>query len=297
LTLAVPAETSGETQVRVGFVGLGNMGEGMAWNLATKGFDVTVRDVRPEVVARLHDAGAASAGTNREIGRRSDVVFVAVFDDKQVLDVCLGGEGDTGVIDGLGDGGVLVVHSTISPGTHRLLAERAEDRGVTVLDAAMTGGGDVAAREGSLTFFVGGDAATMARILPAMEAMAQHVFHVGTLGTGAVAKIISNFLAVANVALVREASRLATAVGLDEQKVLSMIQAGGVGSSWVSNNWARIRTQEENYTTGRSGMVAMASKDMHLAAEVSAEVGTSMPILQFLLDNVIPDLDATGLTG
>jgi len=67
--------------VRVGFVGLGNMGEGMAWNLATKGFDVTVRDVRPEVVARLHDAGAASAGTNREIGRRSDVVFVAVFDD------------------------------------------------------------------------------------------------------------------------------------------------------------------------------------------------------------------------
>jgi len=214
-----------------------------------------------------------------------------------VIEVCLGDGDDAGVLAGLPQGGVIAVHSTVSPTTHQLLAEKAEPRGVTIIDAAMTGGGNAAAREGRLTFFVGGDAEAVERVRPALDAMAQNVFHVGELGSGVTTKIISNFLAVSNLTLVREAIRLAKAVGIEEDRVLEMIGAGGVGSSFVSNNWALLRRQEEGHTTGKAGMVAMASKDMHLALELSDETGTPMPVLQFILNNVIPDLDATGLTG
>ena len=83
--------------------------------------------------------------------------------------------------------------------------------------------------------------------------MARTVFHVGPLGAGVSAKIISNFLGMSNVALVREALRMAAGAGIGEKEILRIIQDGGVGSSWVSNNWQLIRTQEENYTTGKGG--------------------------------------------
>jgi 3-hydroxyisobutyrate dehydrogenase-like beta-hydroxyacid dehydrogenase len=282
---------------RYGFIGLGNMGEGMATNLARKRFPLTVRDVRADVVARLESEGATSVGSNREVGAASHVVFVAVFDDQQVLDVCLGNADDPGVIAALPAGGVVVIHSTVSPSTLRHLSDRGAERGVTVMDAAMTGGGDVAARAGALTFFVGGDSETLERIRAALDAMAKNVFHVGKVGSGVVAKIISNFLGISNVALVREATRLARSMEIDEGTILAMIEAGGVGSSWVSNNWQRIRAQEQSYTTGKSGFVAMASKDLHLANELASESGTEMRVLGFIVENVVPALEVTGLTG
>jgi 3-hydroxyisobutyrate dehydrogenase-like beta-hydroxyacid dehydrogenase len=283
--------------MRAGFVGLGDMGLGMAQNLVRQGFEVTVRDVRPEAVSRLVAVGASSAPTCHDVGQRSEAAFVAVFDEKQVRDVCLGTDDDPGVIAGLPEGGVVVVHSTVSPTVHRALAEQGASRGIEVLDAAMTGGGGVAAQEGKLTFFVGGDAAVVERVRPALDAMAQNVFHVGQLGSGAVVKIINNFLAVSNLVLVREATRLARTMGIEGENLLAMISAGGVGSSWISNNWDRIRDQEEQYTTGKQGMVAMASKDMGLALELSSETSTPMPALRYLVDHIVPELNVTGLTG
>jgi 3-hydroxyisobutyrate dehydrogenase len=161
----------------------------------------------------------------------------------------------------------------------------------------MTGGGEVAAREGKLTFFVGGDAAVFERCKPAFEPMTQHLFHVGALGAGAAAKIMSNFLAISNTIVVREALRLARGFGIPEEKILEIVNTGGVGSSWVSNNWQRIRTQEANYTTGKAGMVAMASKDLHLAQELAEETRTPMPVLSFLIEKALPDLSANSLTS
>jgi 3-hydroxyisobutyrate dehydrogenase-like beta-hydroxyacid dehydrogenase len=283
--------------LKLGFIGLGNMGEGMAHNLARAGFPLTVRDLRPEPIARLASAGAVSADSNFEVGRSSDVVSIAVFSEDQVRQTCLPHGGDAGLIAGLSAGGIIAIHSTVPASLSRDLTILAAPRGIHILDAPMTGGGEVAAREGKLTFFVGGDAAAFERCKPAFEAMTSNLFHVGSLGAGAAAKIMSNFLAISNTIVVREALRLARGFGIPEQKLLEIVNSGGVGSSWVSNNWQRICEQEAHYTTGKAGMVAMASKDLHLAQVLARETQTSMPVLSFLIEQALPDLNANSLTS
>jgi 3-hydroxyisobutyrate dehydrogenase len=282
---------------RVGFVGLGNMGEGMALNLRKAGFPLTVRDVRPEPVERLVAAGAETTASDYDLGARSDVVCVALFDEEQIRQVCLAHGEDAGLIAGMRSGGAIIVHSTVSPALIRELAGTASEQGLTLFDAAMTGGGDVAARAGALTFMVGGDAAAVERWRPVLEAMSQHIFHVGPLGAGVGAKILNNFFGASHVILTREALRLAPALGIGDERLLEIVNAGGVGSSWVTRNWGAIRTQEENYTTGKLGMVAMASKDLRLADKLAHETRTPAPTLAFIVEHVVPELGAAGLTG
>jgi 3-hydroxyisobutyrate dehydrogenase-like beta-hydroxyacid dehydrogenase len=283
--------------LKVGFIGLGNMGEGMAYNLSRAGFPLTVRDLRAEPLARLKQAGAAIAGSNFDVGRASELVCIAVFSEDQVRQTCLPQREDEGLIAGLPPGGVIAIHSTVPASLSRELTQHAAPRGIQVLDAPMTGGGEVAAREGKLTFFVGGDIAAFERCKPAFNAMTQNLFHVGALGAGAAAKIMSNFLAISNTIVVREALRLARGFGIPEEQLLEIVNTGGVGSSWVSNNWRRIQAQEANYTTGKAGMVAMASKDLHLAQTLAEETHTSMPVLAFLVEYALPDLNANSLTA
>lgn len=282
--------------VRVGFMGLGNMGEGMASNLAKADFPLTVLDIRPEPVGRLVAMGAAAAADTHDLGTRSDIVCLALFDEAQVREACSPRSGARGLLDGMKSGGIVVVHSTVPPQLTQELARLAEARGIAVLDAPMTGGGDTAARAGKLTFFVGGDAATLERALEVLCAMSQNQFHVGDVGAGSTTKVLSNFLAISNTLVVREAMRLARAAGIDEAKCLSVINAGAVGSSWVSNNWYRIREQGESYTTGQTGMITMASKDLHLARDLARELGTPMPTLDQLIDHSLPELRDHGLT-
>lgn len=283
-------------ELNVGFIGLGNMGEGMAANLAKAGFSLVVRDIRPEPVQRLVALGASVAESNYDLATRSTLVCIALFDDAQVRAACLPHGDDQGLFAGLSPGSIVAVHSTVPPRLTQHLAELAAERGIALLDVPMTGGGDAAAQAGKLTFFVGGDAAVLETARPALAAMSQNLFHVGGVGAGSTTKILSNFMAISNVLLVREALRLARAAGIDEERWLSVINAGGVGSSWVSNNWARIREQEDNYTTGSAGMVAMSSKDLHLAQELARELGTPMPTLDHLVNHALPELGSHGLT-
>ena len=284
-------------KLRAGFVGLGNMGEGMAFNLLRAGFPLTVRDVRPEPLERLGAAGAQVVHSNFELGRSCDIVCLAVFDADQVRQVCLASCADAGLLAGLSAGAVICIHSTVPVSLSRELAELAGSRGIQVLDAPMTGGGEVAAREGKLTFFVGGEGTAFERCKPVFAAMTHKLFHVGPLGCGAAAKIMSNFLAISNTITVREALRLARDFGIAEERLLDIVNQGGVGSSWVSNNWQRIREQEAHYTTGKAGMVAMASKDMRLALALAEATHTAMPVLSYLVETALPELAANSLTA
>jgi 3-hydroxyisobutyrate dehydrogenase len=220
-----------------------------------------------------------------------------VFSEQQVRGVLAGTGADPGVLAGAAPGTVVAVHSTISPALIKELAAAASERAIALIDVAMTGGGDVAAAEGNLTFMVGGPDEALAKARPALDAMARTIFHVGPLGAGVSAKIISNYLGTSNVALVREALRMAAGAGIDEKEILRIVQDGGVGSSWVSNNWQRIRTQEENYTTGKQGMVDMWSKDLKLAQALAAANDVNAPIVNFIVSDVVPELGANGLTG
>jgi 3-hydroxyisobutyrate dehydrogenase-like beta-hydroxyacid dehydrogenase len=281
---------------KVGFVGLGNMGEGMALNLARAGFQLTVRDLRPEPVARLIAAGAAAASSNFLLGQACEIVSIAVFDEAQVRSTCLPVGEDLGLLAGLPAESIVCIHSTIPTSLSRELAEIAAPRGIHILDVPMTGGGEVAAREGALTFFAGGEASAFERCRPVLQAMARNAFHMGALGAGAAAKIMSNFLAISNTIVVREGLRLGRGFGIAEERLLEIVNSGGVGASWVSNNWQRIREQESHYTTGKAGMVAMASKDLYLAQVLARETNTRMPVLDFLIREALPDLKDNSLT-
>jgi 3-hydroxyisobutyrate dehydrogenase-like beta-hydroxyacid dehydrogenase len=284
--------------MRTAFIGLGNMGLGMAHNLVKAGIATAVFDVRDEAVKSVVSAGATAASSCADAAARAEVVCVAVFSEQQVRDVVTGTDADPGVLAGAAPGTIIAVHSTVSPALVKELAAAAGERRVFLIDVAMTGGGgDVAAAEGNLTFMVGGPAEALAKAGPVLDAMARTVFHVGPAGAGVSAKIISNYLGTSNVALVREALRMAAGAGIKEQDILRIVQDGGVGSSWVSNNWQRIRTQEENYTTGKEGMVEMWAKDLRLAQDLAAVNHITAPIVDFIVANVLPEVGENGLTG
>ncbi|BBG02560.1 MULTISPECIES: NAD(P)-dependent oxidoreductase [Pseudonocardia] len=282
--------------MRVAFVGLGNMGRGMATNLVRAGIPTTVTDVRADVVEELVQLGATGADGAAVAAAEADVVCVAVFDEAQVREVLLGNAGAQGVVDTARPGCVVAIHSTVSPGFVREMAEVAGSRGVRLVDVAMTGGGDAAAAAGDLTFMVGGAVDAVADVRPVLQAMARDVTHLGEVSAGVSAKIISNYLAAGTVALVREALAISRAAGLGED-VLRVVEDGRVGASWVSNNWGRIRQQEIEYTTGRAGMVAMWAKDLQLARSLAAETGVAAPLAGFIVDEIVPDLGEHGLTG
>ncbi len=282
--------------LRIGFVGLGDMGKGMAANLVRNGFDVAVRDLRPEAVDELVALGADAAASNADVSRDRDVVVVVVVNDQQVRDVCVGTPETPGVIAGLTPGAVVVVASTVSLAAHRAVSEHAATHGVQYVDAAMTGG-SVGARDGTLTFFVGGPVAATDRITPVLEAMGNHVFRCGELGAGAAVKIVNNLLSISHILAAREAIRLAAAAGVSESDLLSMINTGDLGSSWATRSWERLRWQERNHTAGPAGMVAMTGKDLRLARDLAADLGVDAPLVQALVDDVLPGLGDEGLTS
>ncbi|MCE0767795.1 NAD(P)-dependent oxidoreductase [Pseudonocardia kujensis] len=282
--------------MRAAFIGLGNMGYGMAQNLLRAAIPTTVVDVRPEVVAELMEAGATAAATPAAAAVGVDVVCVAVFDEKQTREVLLGGDQPDGVFGAAPAGCIVVLHSTVSAGFVREMAEVAQERELRLIDAAMTGGGQVAASVGTLTFMVGGAPDAVADARPVLDAMAEKVYHVGDVSAGVTAKIVNNFLCTSHVALVREALAVSRAAGLGEE-VLDVINAGGVGSSWVTHHWEGIKAQEASYTTGPAGFAAMWSKDLGLARGLAAELGVEAPLAGFLVDKIVPEVGAHGITG
>jgi 3-hydroxyisobutyrate dehydrogenase-like beta-hydroxyacid dehydrogenase len=283
--------------MRAAFIGLGNMGLGMARNLVRAGIRTTVFDIRSDAIAAATAGGASAAVSCAAAAVDVDAVCVAVFNDEQVRDVLTGTSDDPGVFPTARKGAVVILNSTISPTLVKELATQAREAGIELIDAAMTGGGDVAASEGTLSFMVGGSTDAVAKAKPVLDAMARVVFHVGPVGAGMSAKIVSNYLATTHVALVREALRLAAGAGIAESEILRIIEAGDVGSSWVSNNWQRIREQERSYTTGKTGMVEMWAKDLRLAQGLADSGGVSLPIADFIVASVVPTLGAAGLAG
>jgi 3-hydroxyisobutyrate dehydrogenase-like beta-hydroxyacid dehydrogenase len=128
-----------EMSKRIGFIGLGNMGKPMAINLARAGFELTVFDVRSEPLAELAKLGAHVAGSTREVGERSDIIQTVVVDATQVEEVMLGSATEDGALAGASEGAILVIHSTVSPLTCRKIAEVASEKGIHVVDAAVSG--------------------------------------------------------------------------------------------------------------------------------------------------------------
>lgn len=209
---------------RIGFIGVGLMGHGMAGNLLRKGFAVTVvghRNRQPvdDLVAR----GAREARSAAEAARQSDIVWICVSTSPQVEGIV------RDVLTAARSGLIVIDSSTSEPDSTLRLAEECRGKGVAFVDAPLNRT-PKEAEEGRLNVMVGADDTVFARIEPALRAIAENIFHVGPVGAGHKIKLLNNFLAMSQAASIAEALVAGHKLGIDLDKFYRMITAGGVNS-------------------------------------------------------------------
>ena len=164
----------------VGFIGLGSQGAPMAHRIVEAGFPLTLWARRPQSLRPFGDTAAAAASTPAALAEASSIVCICVTGDEDVMEVV---DGADGVLSGLARGGTLIVHSTVHPETCIRLHQLGAEKGITVLDAPVSGGGPAAA-QGTLLVMVGGDEAGLGRARPVLATFGDPILHVGEIGAG-----------------------------------------------------------------------------------------------------------------
>jgi 3-hydroxyisobutyrate dehydrogenase-like beta-hydroxyacid dehydrogenase len=212
--------------MRVGFIGLGRQGAPMARRIVEGGYELTLWARRPASVEPYADTAAKVAATPAELGAASDLVCLCVVGDDDVKQVL---EGDTGVLAGLAPGAIIAIHSTVHPDTCREIAKSAADKGISVIDAPVSGGAP-AVSEGSLLVMVGGDEDIVAKARPVFATYSDAIVHLGPLGSGQVTKILNNLLFTANLGSAMSTLELGESLGIPRDKLCEVVTRGSAGS-------------------------------------------------------------------
>jgi putative dehydrogenase len=256
---------------KIGFVGLGAMGFGMAASLHRAGFAVAGHDVREEVVARLVELGAACAASPAAAAQDAELLFVMVVNDAQVETVLFG---DAGAAAVLPEGATVVLSSTVPAGFVRAVAGRLAERGAYLLDAPVSGGA-VAAERGELTIMASGPPQAFAAADPALEACAGKVYRLGDApGIGATVKAVNQLLAGINLVTAAEGMAFGVALGADP-KVLYEVIRGAAGGSWMFNN--RVPHMLDDDYTPRSACDIWV-KDLGMVLGIGKELRMPLPM-------------------
>ena len=218
---------------KVGFIGLGRMGRGMASNLAKKGFELVVYDINPEPVRALEALGARRANGVAGVAQASDVVITMLPASPEVEGAVVGPDG---ILANGRAGQVIMDMSTVEPKTTDLIAKAAADKGLSVVDAPV---GRLAAHadRGESLFMVGASDADFARVKPMLDAMGTTVHHCGPVGTGIRTKLVNNYLAIILCQLNAEALALSQRFGLDLTKTLEVCYGTTATNGQLKINW------------------------------------------------------------
>lgn len=263
--------------MKVGFIGLGNMGLPMARNLVRAGFGVKGFDLSETALQAIESAGATRCASAAEAVDAVDAVITMLPASRHVKSLWLG---EDGLLTRLLPGTLLIDSSTIAAATAREVAAAAAQRGIDMIDAPVSGGTG-AAEAGTLTFMVGGSADQLERARPLLEKMGKRVLHAGASGAGQTAKACNNMLLGIIMAGTCEALQLGIANGLDP-KVLSDIIGSSSGANWVlsTNNPCPGTLESAPSARGYSGGFAtqLMLKDLGLAVEAAIESGVPVPV-------------------
>lgn len=260
--------------MRIGFVGLGTMGAKMAGRLLDAGHEVSVHNRTREREEPLAAAGAQRAESPAECAVGREILFVMVSDTPDVIAVI---KGPGGAIEGLERGSVVIDMSTISPQATRELAAELSERGVAMLDAPVSGGSE-GASNGTLSIMVGGDAAVLGRVRPALEVLGKSIVHVGPVGSGQVAKAVNQVMIAGYYASVAEGMVLAVASGIDVDAALGA-WGGGAAGSWVLTNRARNMLVGDYPLGFRTNL---HRKDLGIALEAARSLGVPLPVAAYV---------------
>lgn len=255
--------------MRIGYAGMGIMGRGMAGCLLRDGHEVVVWNRTRHRTDDLVAAGARVAETPASLAAACDIVMVCVSDTPDVEEVTLG---ESGLIQGLTAGKLVVDHSTVSASATRRLATEVAAVGASWVDAPVSGGSEGAER-GTLSIMAGGTDADVTRARPYMESYGSSITHVGPIGAGQMVKQVNQVLVVVNGLAVSEALLLAKAGGLDLDATIEAVKGGGAGSWMLANRGPQV--VDRDWRPGFT--IDLQQKDLRLVLESADELAVPLP--------------------
>jgi 3-hydroxyisobutyrate dehydrogenase len=256
-------------QVRVGFIGLGIMGSPMAGHLRAAGFPLAVYSRTRRKAEALLAAGARWCETPGEVARNCDVLMLNVTDTPDVEAVLFSA---SGAADELVRAAVVVDFSTIRPDAAREFATRLAAKGVSLLDAPVTGG-QLGAQNATLTIMVGGERAAFERVRPLLEKLGKKIVHVGPSGSGQALKACNQILCAVNMIGVCEALMLAKGCGIDPALAIETL-AGGAGGSWA---WSTLGTKIVAGDLKPAFMIKLIQKDLRIVQDAAEKLKLPIP--------------------
>jgi 2-hydroxy-3-oxopropionate reductase len=282
--------------LRVGYIGLGLMGKSIARNILKAGFAVIVHNRSQAAVDELVAEGAVAAVSPKEVASQVDVIFTNLPDSPDVEKVVLG---KNGIIEGARPGLIVIDNSTIKPASARMIAEKLKEKGVFSLDAPVSGG-DIGAKNGTLTIMVGGEAEALEKVTPVLQAMGKTITHVGDAGAGQVAKAANQIMVAAQMVAMGELLVFSKKAGVDPRKVVEAIKAG------AAQCWALDIKPPRLFDGNRSpGFKSyMQLKDMNIVLDTAKEYdvpisGTieNTKLFQQMIDMGMGELDNSAVVG
>lgn len=256
--------------MKIGFIGLGAMGRGMASNLQKAGHDLVVNDLRQEAASTYLDNGATWAATPRELADQVELVFTSLPTPQDVEAVA---SGDNGLAAGFRKGTAWFDLTTNSVEVVRRLHDVLADKGVHLMDAPVSGGPKGAAN-GRLAIWIGGDREIYDRFTPVLSAMSDDARYIGAIGAGTIAKLTHNMASLAINAVVAEALTMGVKAGVDPVTLWEAIRNGGAGRQRSFDNVSRRFLQGK--LDPPSFQLRLAYKDAQLAMQLARECGVPM---------------------
>ncbi len=254
---------------RIGFIGLGIMGKPMARNLLKAGYPLIVHNRSQAAVAELAKEGATKADSPKEVAEQSDIIITMLPDSPDVELVVFG---ENGISDAVRSGVMFIDMSTIAPETARKVQSALLEKSVESLDAPVSGG-EVGAKEGTLSIMVGGSEAAFQRALPIFEALGKNIVHIGAAGAGQVTKACNQIVVGLTIQAVAEALTLAKKAGVDPVKVREALLGGFAQSRILDVHGKRII--EQTFQPGFT--VKLHRKDLGIELQTGQEV--SLPLM------------------
>ncbi len=273
---------------RVGFVGLGIMGNPMSKNLLKAGFELVVFNRTRTKMDEIVKAGAKSASSPKEVSQNSEVVITMLTDSPDVEEMVLRKDG---IIEGVKKGSVVIDMSTISPKVTQHIAAKLKEKGVHMLDAPVSGG-LWGAINGTLTIMVGGEKEVFERCLPVFQGMGKTITYTGTHGMGQTTKLINQILVANTMNGVAEALVFAAKAGADLETSIAAV-AGGAAGSWQLSNLG-TRAIKGDFAPGF--MVKLQQKDLRLVLEAARDMKLPLPSTS-LVHQMYASLEAEGSGG
>jgi 3-hydroxyisobutyrate dehydrogenase len=268
--------------MKIGFIGLGNMGNGMANNLLKAGYQLTVFDLRSEATKPFVAAGAAKAKSPKALAEVCDVILTSLPGPQEVEKVALG---EDGLIEGVRPGSVYIDLTSNSPTLVRRIYDRFKEKGAHVMDVPVSGGPD-GARTGKLTMMVGGDEKVFQQCLPVLKALGDKITYTGKIGCGSICKLMHNCIGYGLQAITAECMTLGVKAGVEPMSLWRILRDGGTGQGVMFQRVLPDIVFRGHFDPPHFAL-RLAFKDVALATSLGRELDVPMALANLTLQEMM----------